>query len=332
MTRGFGLLCLGLDIATGQGPLNETAVRERFLRVERIWVAAEVLRSGTDSRFAGKRRARRLLAGVAHYPVDLPILDQQLTTGVWGTYRRSSSAFGLISGAGSRTVRLSETMLNASGRQLAATLRQHAGRGVQLGHWAAQASRTVPIPVLEQLAAHATPTNDEVLVLAQGMAAYDKAHELALCHLRSAYDHRGGLTLATINLGKLAPQQRLAVKVARSLVTAINAIERPFRHWVATGERSPIRSSAWSLDVWTAAESEGENDLIHLRNLAASRPAAKQLDAVLQHHRWLARSRGAPAWAPGDGREASFADEAPTFTLRAAASLFGEGVAPRAGA
>jgi hypothetical protein len=71
---------------------------------------------------------------------------------------------------------------------------------------------------------------------------------------------------------------------------------------------------------------------MYLHDLAADQPAAKALDIVLRHHRWLARERGAPQWAPGDGREAALVNEAPTFTLRAAKSLFDEGVAPHAGA
>jgi hypothetical protein len=112
------------------------------------------------------------------------------------------------------------------------------------------------------------------------------------------------------------------------LVAAIEGIERPFRDWVATGERTQIAKSIWSADVWKAAKVDGESELMHLRDLAVDRPAAKALDIVLGHHRWLARRRGAPEWTPGDGRVAALVVEAPTFTLRAARSLFAEGVAP----
>jgi hypothetical protein len=332
MTRGFGLLCLALDVAMSQNPINEAAVRERFLRVERIWVAAEALRTNGEGWFPGKRRAWRLVQGVAEYPVNLPILDEQLSSGIWGAYRRSSSAFGLIYGAGGRVVRLSETVLTPSGHQLANALRTNAGGHVQLGHWATESNRTVPVSTLGLVEAEPGPTEQETALLSHGMASYDARHEQALSHLRVAYEQQDELDLKTIDLAVLSGRQRRAVEVARSLVAVIEAVEKPFRHWVATGKRSQIPKSVWSAEIWKAAKVDGETALMHLHDLAVDAPAAKALDIVLGHHRWLARERGAPQWAPGDGREAALVNEAPTFTLRAAKSLFDEGVAPHAGA
>jgi hypothetical protein len=328
MTRGFGLLCLALEVAMSQKPIDEPAVRERFLRVERIWVAAEALRTNGEGWFPGKRRAWRLVKGVEEYPVDRPILDQQLSTGVWGAYRRSLAAFGLIGGARGRVVRLSQTVLAPSGHQLANTLRSNACGGVQLGRWADESNYEVPVAKLRLVDADHSPTKEEVILLSQGMTSYDSRHESALSHLRNAYEQHNELDLKTIDLTALSGRQRRAVEVARSLVAAIEGIERPFRDWVATGERTQIAKSIWSADVWKAAKVDGESELMHLRDLAVDRPAAKALDIVLGHHRWLARRRGAPEWTPGDGRVAALVVEAPTFTLRAARSLFAEGVAP----
>ena len=61
LTRGFSVLCLGLQIAQSTGA-SEAEVRDRFLRFERLWVASEVRSLGDDAVFPGKRRAAQLLA------------------------------------------------------------------------------------------------------------------------------------------------------------------------------------------------------------------------------------------------------------------------------
>lgn len=340
LSRGFSVLCLGLKIARSQKHAtdDETRVRDGFLRFERLWVAAHCHRDGTESVFPGKRTAQLLLddaeLGIHDgYPLDRPILTSQLSSGVWGAYRRSAAMFGLLQGADAARVQLANTKLTPRGKKLASAFDAAAFPGTYPSTWLNYPA--VEIGALDDIKASASPpggkSSKEVRLLTEGIEEFDAFHERALGRLRTEFDHLGGsLALTKIRLTQLAPAQRSALRLAVHLVEAIEEVEYPFRAWVADETESPaFTNSVRSLKLWSLLP-PNEADLLRLGNALAAANKDQLPQVVLRHHRQLADARGAPRWEPNSGLSAAETRELPDFTLRSAASLFREGVTPRA--
>lgn len=340
LARGFSVLCLGLKIARSQNQSSgdEARVRDSFLRFERLWVAAHCHRDGSDSVFPGKRTALSLLedaelAIIEGYPLGKPILTSQLSSGTWGAYRRSAAMFGLLQGADAARVQLANTKLTPRGEKLATALRAAAFPHSYPSTWLTYPA--VDISALGDIEAAASPpggkSSKEIRLLTEGIEEYDAFHDRALGRLRAEFDHLGGgLPLTKIRLTQLAPAQGSALRLAVHLVEAIEEVEYPFRAWVAEEGTSPdFAASVGSLKLWSLLP-PNETDLLRLGKALVSASKDQLPQVVLRHHRQLADARGAPRWEPNSGSAAAKTRELPDFTLRSAASLFREGVAPRA--
>lgn len=327
--RGFGLLCLGVDLVVAY-TADEQDARELFQRVERLWVAAEVYHCNDEATAAGKRRAIRILDALPRpdpYPLTKPILTNQLSAGVWGGYRRAAAAFGLISGADRRSLRLSTVALRGSGDQLGRQLRNATLDGVNLGAWLKHDG--VPREVLERVRADLPVSDGEGRVLTAAIESYDDHHDHSLGHLRRAFDDAGSLSLDDLVAAPLADRQVGAVARAIALRDLIEELEFPFRDWTTTGAEPRWPKRILRMPIWHLAGAH-ETDLaaLHSRLLRAGTSGLGA--SVLAHHRWLARARGSRPWEVGAGPRSAETKVLPDFTLRALNSLFCEGVAPRA--
>lgn len=327
-TRGFSVLCLGIEIV-GNYARNEQEAREIFQRVERLWVAAQVHHPGDEEMFPGRRRAGQILdqlPSAEPYPLTKPLLTAQLSSGVWGGYRRAASAFGLISGAGRRSLRLSEVTLTSRGKDLIRHLRKGTLDGVNVGSWAPKDD--VPLAILDKIRADRPVSKNEARVLTEGIESYDKFHEHSLGHLRSVFDREGSaISVQDLPGSVLSSRQRVAVPQAVALLEAIEQLEFRFRDWAATGNEPTWPKRLLNLPIWRLA-GPGELDLANLHariNRAGDGAIGK---AVLAHHQNLSAARGAAAWEPGSNLNIA-SQKVPDFALGALRSLFTEGVAPR---
>ena len=134
MTRGFGLLCLALSLTNQYLDADELVVR-----FERFHVLAQVNEFGNGATWPGKLRAIRLIdeaANTDRVKLDEPILDNQLSSGLWGAYRRPARLFGLTRPVGNRVDgRPSSTMLTQLGRDLASATRSTTLRAAPEEDW-----------------------------------------------------------------------------------------------------------------------------------------------------------------------------------------------------
>lgn len=326
-TRGFGLLCLGVDMIPA-GTAEQDA-RELFQRVERLWVAADVHQCGDEATSAGKRRAKRILDGLPQsdlYPLTKPILTNQLSAGVWGGYRRAAAAFGLISGADQRSLRLSTVTLRRTGDQLVRQLRRATLEGVNLGAWLKHDG--VAREVLGRVRADFPVTQGEVRVLTSAIEGYDDHHDHSLGHLRRVFDARGAVSLDDLDRAPLAGRQVGAVAQAIALRDLIEEVEFPFRAWAVTGTEPTWSKGILRMPIWEIAGAQ-ETDLAALHARISKVGPGGLGAAVLAHHRWLARARGSQPWEVGAGPRSAEVNVLPDFALGALTSLFIEGVAPR---
>lgn len=329
-TRGFSVLCLGIDLTTSYAA-NEQEAREIFQKWERMWVAAQVHHLGDAATFPGLLRANQILNGLPRsqpYPLTKPLLTAQLSSGVWGGYRRAASAFRLISGAGQRSLRLSEVKLTKDGGDLMRHLRKTCLDGVQAATWVQKDA--VPRSLLEKLRADRSVSKGEVQVLTRMIEAYDEYHDRSLGHLRAVYDQHGSaITVFDLPGAELSGRQAIAVPQAVALLEAIEEIEFRFRDWVVTGIEPAWPKTLLRLPIWQIADPQ-EVDLTALRARMASAQTGAIGRAVLAHHQHLSAARGARAWELGSNASSAQQRRLPSFALDALSSLFDEGVAPHA--
>lgn len=328
-TRGFSVLCLGVDI-TSTYAVNEQDARETFLRLERLWVAAQVHHLGERASFPGRRRAEQLLDHLPRsmpYPLTKPILTAQLSSGVWGGYRRGASAFGLINGAGQRSLRFSEVKLSGAGKDLVRHLRKATLDGVNAGTWARHDD--VSRAVLDKVRADRPVTNGEVRVLTRAIEAYDEYQEHSLGHLRAVFDREGcAISVHDLPGSALSSRQMVAVPQAVALLEAIEELEFRFRDWAVTGTEPTWPKRLLRLPIWQLAGPQ-ETDVASLHARIAKAKAGEVGKALLAHHRQLSVARGAQAWEMGFNTSTARQKVLPDFALGAVSSLFSEGVAPR---
>lgn len=327
-TRCFSLLTLGVHIAN---KFEEAERNERFLRFERLWVAAQVARFGDKTTFSGKRRAGRIVESARQtgkLQLDVPILTAQLSMGIWGTYRRSAALFGLILAKGRGGPR--HAKLTAKGRELADLLCQQVAPKVQFKTYLAKpAAPESLLDVIDPLGTGTQPSEEECSLLTERMERFDRRHEHALGRLRSCFDQQGGdLDLDELDAERLSPHQRPALQAARGLKRLLLEIEKPYRTWVTgASEEVDIDSSIWAHEAWDIARRRGEIEVTHLRDRITNR----QQDPMAQlhaHHEWLTELRGGIVWKQGDEDPTKAAFTMPDFGLSAPAQLFAEGVNP----
>jgi hypothetical protein len=320
--RAFGLLTVGLDLAAGSDDPNET-----FQRFERLWVLATEAAGQAGApvdRYAGSRRALRLLNGDSD-TLDLtrPILDRQLTTGLWGAYRRSAVHFRLLAPHARSATRPSAHGLTAAGHAVRTATWDEVRQGqAQFRHWlkVGRVERSAPT---DWLLPGTGCSAAEAKALSIAVRKVDDEAGRPLGRLREQFGHSGRLALDRLHLGTLSVDQAEAVRVARAVDTLMEAVEAPFRSWIAGGASptpAQLRRVA-ALDEWDLVVRDGEARLDHLRAALNDRP---HVESVLDHHTWLCAQRGARPWTQGDPSKAE--SEPADFGLGAPRLLFTEGL------
>ncbi len=325
MTRGFALLTVMLDLCSGYEEQDHDDIALHF---ERLFVASQVSKSEDaglmDVPFAGKRKARVLLNSSNMYPLTTPILRHQLSAGIWGTYRRSASYFGLIQSTTQRRSSPSSAKLTTAGAELAKLCRH----GIVMQ--ATRLNSHIQKPEVDKavfdkfLADGWRATPDELSHLGALVRSVDSNRGRRLGRLRDVYDLGSGLTPDTVaNSGDLEVLQQAAATGALDLLVLMRRIEQPYRQWVTGRADATIPTGLGDLDEWRVAETFHEHDLLHLRGALRANPT---FDAVHQHHTWLASRRGSTAWVAGyhDVARSNYHD--PDFALPALTNLFNEGI------
>jgi hypothetical protein len=319
--RAFGLVLVGLDLAMGSRNPDET-----FQRFERLWVlASEATRAAgvAVDRFPGSQRAQRMLNGSTG-TLDLarPVLSSQLSTGLWGAYRRAAVHFELIQRQGSNT-RPSAHKLTAAGHRVRlATWAEIRFGQPQLSHWLKVGVIGRDRPV-EWLQPGIGCSAREAAALSAEIRRVDGDAGGPLGRLREHFEHTGGLALSRLRLSSLTDDQSDAVRTARAIDRLMDEIEAPFRSWVAGGKAAPPphwREVASHPD-WNVVLCAGEHDLAHLQQALADRP---HVESVRSHHRWLCEQRGARPWEPNDQDKEHL--EPADFGLSAPRLLFSDGL------
>lgn len=238
-TRGFSLLCLGVEVAAKTQ--SEADAQRAFQHTERLWAAASVFHQGDDAPVAGKRRAKHLLVeaeATGEYPLERPLFSAPFPAGTFGGYRRSAAAFGLVKGATGRGTRFREVRLTKTGEELAKAFRSSAFPGIKAGHWARRDSVS-PTRVLAAIEASSQTSDAELRALTTGMETYDGFHDRPLSRLRAEFERTDGtLNLDSIDLASLTSAQASALVQARALVGAIDQLEFPLRESQRGSDRS----------------------------------------------------------------------------------------------
>lgn len=325
-TRGFSLLCLGLDIA--KKPYAKDQEREVFLRFERLWLAAQI-RHGNSQKLAGSTAAARYLTSDG-YPLSRPVLTDQLSSGIWGQYRRAAVAMGLIGDGGSSRLSIATVPMTSQGRAMAAAARKDLG-GLQLERLLVpkDAPELVPLSQLDKINPSDIPSKRELDALSKGMKTFDDHHEGELIALRRVFDDYQTLSIAILNrksvIDRLTPSQSHAAQEAKAVRKLLETVEKPFRSWISSEslggpeqERHVIPDS-----VWKVVKLANEPDMTRLAELSGSLSTSSGMEALYDYHQWISSQRGTEPWGRGH-QPPEF--ELPTFTLDAAANLFKEGV------
>lgn len=327
-TRGFGLLTMALSLSS-----DEKSADELVKRFERFWVLAHVrrLEEGATSSFAGRRVAEQLLR---HDPLDITVdlIQDQLSRGLWGAYRRPARLFGLIEmkDGARRDARPSTTRLTSSGRALASATRAAilGGQRKRLGAWL-EIDR-IPVAALDAVVdSGVAPSGDEVDELSDGMAQFDQGHRFPYSSLHQCWSElgrEGSLTIRSLDGHLLNEDQRRALPLGLAIEELIQHVELPYREWML-GERSSIAASVAQAKEWTQLRDAGERDLVRLHDkLLPAKGRDGLLAAADEHQRWLAEARGSAAWER-DLPNPSWANSAlPDFGLSSPRNLFSEGV------
>jgi hypothetical protein len=321
--RGFGLVCLGLKVASDATYAHRDA-DETFRRFERFLVASQALHHTDATPLAGKRAALRYL-DLARYPLNRPILAQQLSSGLWGTYRVAAAHYGLVRSRSPRFSNPQYSRLESDGAALARLVREASFDGVQIGTWVQK--DTVSRSELARVAPYADAATDaEVAQFTAAVRALDAQGGHPIGRLRDRWEHAGGHLTPADLLGAggkpMDDEQAAAARAAVALDRLATDVEAPFRQWVTGHDVQPPPADVWEADDWDDVIPYS-HDLRRLRD--AGRTDAT-FDTLLQHHRWLSGTRGARVWersTPDDPRSAYHPYD---FALGALSRLFAEGV------
>jgi len=330
-TRGYSLLCNGLLLAQKFEQNRDINPVEAFLRFERLWVGAQRAVHGKGARWAGVRMADVLLANDT-YRLDKPLTSQQLYSGIWGGYRRSATALGLIRPSGRRSGP-SGYELTKLGKDMASAV---AKNGFSAKSRLAEhiLKPSLPVDVLRSLILEQPPGQEpslpEVDLLSTAIRATDRLQDNALQCLRSAFDRCKRRPLELVTLAKekeLSDVQRRAAVAASELLSLMLAIEAPYRLWVTGSSVKPIPQTIWRHPGWETIRRWPVPELVSLHDTMCSPPkGATVFETIHQHHERLMESRGAEPWERDIDTPARRDYQAPDFCLQSASLLFAEGV------
>jgi hypothetical protein len=327
LTRGFGLLAMGLSLSS-----DEISADELMQRFERFWVLAHVqsLPEGTSASFAGKLVATRLLKS-DYLDLTVDLIQDQLSRGLWGAYRRPARLFGLIEmdSAGRRDARPSTTHLTASGKELA-----KATRAAILGGELKRIGALLEYDQIHREDLEAVvgpgpaPSQAEVEILSAGMAKFDERHRhpykgLRACFTQSA--EREELTIDSLDASLLNDDQRNAHQLGLAIAHLINEVELPYREWML-GNQVSLPLAITQDRAWREVEQSGERDLVDLYQRLLASGSQDLLVTADEHQGLLAEARGSTPWER-DLTNPSWSDPgSPDFGLSSPRSLFREDV------
>lgn len=336
MTSGYSLLCLGLQVAHSLNSVGRAiSADDAFLRFETWWVLAQV-GAGCDTRLPGTRRARQVLeAMVRSGSVDLDVsrlLRHQLSTGLWGSYRRSAEHFGLIlrHGGGRGT---KPTVFRLAGPgcgdDLAAAARMAitGGGAVQLA--ARLREGVVDTERISGICVGDAPTARELKILTACIQAVDKTAGSPLRNLHRSYERAGNhLSLSTPHMAELTPLQRRALRAARELRSILTEIEPDFRAYITEGAKIEV-TKKWLRDRDLSLFNEWDllADMERLRRHCLDLGVTR---GIREHHAAVCERRGSTPWERGDTDDVKRPEafDEPRFALPSAKALFDEGVSP----
>ncbi len=335
-TRGFGLLCLGLSLTNQYRTADEL-----MLRFERFHVLAQVKVLHGDAPWPGKLRATRMLieaTKTGKLGLDQPILDDQLSSGLWGTYRRPARLFGLIRPEGAQhNGRPSSTVLTQLGLDLARRTRQRlfGSDTKKIGSWLNQDS--VALDTLEAFeTVDNSPTDDELEILSKGFRDFDEVHRFPYAGLYDCFLHPSSgaaARLSALDCDRLNAEQAAVVPTGQALRVLINTVEVPYRKWMvnAAGVDLSVNLPSTQIEVWKQLPQATELAMKHLHDCLAK--AEKQRHSLFEaadaHQKWLANERGAAPWDRALPDKNWGAAQLPDFGLSAPMSLFAEGIDAR---
>lgn len=316
--RGFSLLCLGLNPRT-QPP---TEPDERFLRVERLYMAA-VVQPGVAlgvPELSGTRAARGLVRG-DKCSLNRPILSNQMSSGVWGSYSRAAREIGLITG-GSRP---RNTHLTKIGKELADALREVSIKGEQqpLGRAITRSSNKtrqwIDVKQLARITKRLKPvTKRELQIVSAGFSSLDHSDRL-----HRLQKQKGHLEIPKLDPTKLTHEQQSAWAAADALLELIERLEGPYRKWVV-GETPDSSIPKPTKALWDACAAwDTDNSLRRLRSQFSSNNTASGLH---EWHLQLMTERGSTPWEVGIHDEERGKYTPPDFRLGALHGLFEEGL------
>jgi hypothetical protein len=340
-TRGFALACFGLDASCRPPWLADEGERDvTFLRFEHLVVYAQCghYPEGTfpdHVRYAGTRRAYARLRGATELDLNRSLfLNDDLSGGLWGAYRRPALQLGLLRPWSNHSSNPAFTELTALGLELAKAIENSA---VQFPTKTRKLVRnrtlwTTPEDAAELIVSDTgTPTGHELDVLSRTLGVYDtrsaeKGKGRPFASLRKAFDDNGGnLALDSLDRSALTEGQAQALDDAQALVALMDAVEKPYRLWV-NGERVDFPQSVAQHPGWAIVRLMGEPEL---SRLAMDLNAEPTLDAVHRHQKLLATDRGREPWESDEPRLGREEMLLPDFTLGSMARLFGEGISPK---
>ena len=337
-TRLYSIFCLLLNAAKTSST-QHVSIRDRFLRLERLWMLAVVRdshnardsRLRTGSVFSGGDAAGRLWEAGEPFDLDQPILTRQLSAGLWGRIRRPAAEFGLISGGGPGP---EGWQLTAYGSELASAARANVcDPDSRLGtatRWS-QVTQARLDGLFEPGWATDNDfyTNAESAVLSRVLHRWDERNDEEFGRLFTSYQRDSRFSVVTVIEG-LTPQQRRACSELKALDGLSKGIERPYRHWLR-GDDVSLGGSATNKARWEIVECAGDTELAELgRKLRRN----CSISMVHRHHVSLAERRGSEPWSRRRVAEGTLTIRPfqPIETrLESLARLFAEGVNPSAG-
>lgn len=330
-TRGYSLLCKGLLLAQSVAERKQADPVDAFLRFERLWVGAQRAVHGEHARWAGVRMASVLLSEDS-YRLDKALTSQQLYSGLWGAYRRSATALGLIQPIGHRSGPAAYKLTTLGSELASAVTKAAFVEKVRLADHILKES--LQVDVLKSLIAQEPPGNQpsarEVEILSKAMMVADEAQDNALRRLRRSYDQRNRRRLeldALVQAEELSAVQHRAATAARDLRELMLAVEEPYRRWVTGSPVDPIPRAIWRHVGWETVHRWPVPELVSLHALMRSLPEGMAaFEAIQQHHARLMEQRGAEPWERDIETPTRSAYQAPDFCLPSASQLFAEGV------
>lgn len=119
---GLGLLCAGIDEIGGSGVRTD----ELFVRWQRLLIMVALHSADRPTwRIGGRRRAQPWIDRGGPVPLEVPLLSDERSGGLWAGYARPARMYGLTRTSGSAQLRDHE--LTPAGRRLARAARSALG-------------------------------------------------------------------------------------------------------------------------------------------------------------------------------------------------------------